>query len=109
MKYFCIFLEDEKVEPQCITDVTMLFSDIVGFTSICSSCSPMDVINMLSSLYTNFDHCCGELDVYKVSLDMVTERDNKKNTFLKFHESNIQSNFNGSNTFGTMKISSRQG
>ena len=54
------------MEPQCINDVTMLFSDIVGFTSICSSCSPLTVINMLNSLYTNFDQCCGELDVYKV-------------------------------------------
>ncbi|XP_060604265.1 guanylate cyclase soluble subunit alpha-1-like [Ruditapes philippinarum] len=26
----------------------------------------MDVINMLNSLYTNFDNCCGFLDVYKV-------------------------------------------
>ncbi|WAQ99038.1 GCYA2-like protein [Mya arenaria] len=57
---------NEKVEPQCIDDVTMLFSDIVGFTSICSSCTPLDVINMLNSLYTNFDNCCGELEVYKV-------------------------------------------
>lgn len=61
-----ICFPDEKVEPQCIEHVTMLFSDIVGFTSICSSCTPLDVINMLQSLYTNFDTCCGELDVYKV-------------------------------------------
>ena len=26
----------------------------------------MTVIGMLNSLYTNFDHSCGELDVYKV-------------------------------------------
>ncbi|XP_045204956.2 guanylate cyclase soluble subunit alpha-1-like [Mercenaria mercenaria] len=57
---------NEKIEPQCIDNVTILFSDIVGFTSICSSCTPMDVINMLNSLYTNFDNCCGFLDVYKV-------------------------------------------
>lgn len=56
----------ETIEPQCIENVTMLFSDIVGFTAICSSCTPLDVINMLSALYTNFDHCCGMLDVYKV-------------------------------------------
>ena len=28
---------------------------------------------------------------------------------VKPHVNNLQSNFNGSNTFGTMKISSRQG
>lgn len=61
-----VLFADETIEPQCIDDVTMLFSDIVGFTSICSSCTPMDVINMLNSLYTKFDNCCGFLDVYKV-------------------------------------------
>lgn len=51
-----------------IDEVTMLFSDIVGFTAICSSCTPLMVINMLNSLYTQFDYYCGELDVYKVNL-----------------------------------------
>ena len=58
----------ETIEPMKIDEVTMLFSDIVGFTAICSSCTPLMVINMLNSLYTQFDYFCGELDVYKVSL-----------------------------------------
>lgn len=57
---------NQSVEPTKVHDVTMLFSDIVGFTAICSGCSPLAVINMLNSLYTQFDNCCGTLDLYKV-------------------------------------------
>jgi len=45
----------------------MLFSDIVGFTSICSTATPFMVVNMLECLYNKFDAYCGHLDIYKVS------------------------------------------
>ncbi|KAJ6632649.1 Head-specific guanylate cyclase [Pseudolycoriella hygida] len=44
----------------------MLFSDIVGFTSICSTATPFMVISMLEMLYKDFDEFCGFFDVYKV-------------------------------------------
>ncbi|XP_037506833.1 head-specific guanylate cyclase [Rhipicephalus sanguineus] len=56
----------ESVEAQQHDQVTLLFSDIVGFTAICSTATPMMVINMLNALYTQFDQFCGELDVYKI-------------------------------------------
>ncbi|XP_017775774.1 PREDICTED: head-specific guanylate cyclase [Nicrophorus vespilloides] len=56
----------ETIEAKTHEDVTMLFSDIVGFTSICSTATPMMVINMLQNLYNQFDIYCGQLDVYKV-------------------------------------------
>ncbi|XP_063366092.1 head-specific guanylate cyclase [Cydia amplana] len=56
----------EQIEAKSHDDVTMLFSDIVGFTSICATATPMMVIDMLEDLYTVFDVFCEELDVYKV-------------------------------------------
>ncbi|XP_034937594.1 head-specific guanylate cyclase [Chelonus insularis] len=56
----------ETIEAKTYPDVTMLFSDIVGFTAICSTTTPMMVINMLQNLYERFDQFCGQLDVYKV-------------------------------------------
>lgn len=56
----------ETIEAKTHENVTMLFSDIVGFTSICSTATAMMVINMLQNLYQQFDMYCGQLDVYKV-------------------------------------------
>uniref|UniRef100_A0A3P9MLJ8 Guanylate cyclase soluble subunit alpha-1 n=1 Tax=Oryzias latipes TaxID=8090 RepID=A0A3P9MLJ8_ORYLA len=58
--------QGETVQAKKFNQVTMLFSDIVGFTAVCSLCTPMQVITMLNELYTKFDYQCGELDVYKV-------------------------------------------
>lgn len=59
--------QGQTVQAKKFDHVTMLFSDLVGFTAVCSRCTPMQVITMLNELYTRFDHQCGELDVYKVS------------------------------------------
>ncbi|XP_029343407.1 head-specific guanylate cyclase [Acyrthosiphon pisum] len=56
----------ETIEAKTHDEVTMLFSDIVGFTSICSTATPFMVVNMLESLYNKFDAYCGHLDIYKV-------------------------------------------
>lgn len=58
--------QGEVVRARKFEDVTMLFSDIVGFTAVCAQCTPMQVISMLNELYTRFDYQCGVLDVYKV-------------------------------------------
>lgn len=60
--------QGQTVQAKKFDRVTMLFSDIVGFTAVCSICTPMQVITMLNELYTRFDHQVGELDVYKVRL-----------------------------------------
>ena len=46
--------------------VTILFSDIVGFTDISSTIDPEKVSNMLDRLYTRFDALSREHGVFKV-------------------------------------------
>ena len=67
MLYYVLMVSGETVAPQKVDSVSMLFSDLVGFTAICSTATPLQVVNMLNTLYTQFDSCCGWLDVYKVS------------------------------------------
>ncbi|EDW81160.1 uncharacterized protein Dwil_GK11912 [Drosophila willistoni] len=55
-----------SIDAKTYPDVTILFSDIVGFTSICSRATPFMVISMLEGLYKDFDEFCDLFDVYKV-------------------------------------------
>lgn len=60
---------DQAVEAENYKLVTILFSDIVGFTALCSNDKvvPMDIVRMLNKLYTYFDMLSGINEVYKVS------------------------------------------
>jgi class 3 adenylate cyclase len=58
--------EGRKVEPESRDCVTIFFSDIVGFTTIASTMSPMKVSDMLDRLYLRFDMLSHKHDVFKV-------------------------------------------
>lgn len=46
--------------------VTIFFSDIVGFTSMCGEMKPIQIMKMLNELYMQFDKLVEKHGVYKV-------------------------------------------
>ncbi|XP_043926708.1 guanylate cyclase soluble subunit beta-2-like [Protopterus annectens] len=58
--------EGKQVEAGEFKECTVLFSDVVTFTDICSQCEPIQIVIMLNSMYLGFDRLTTVHDVYKV-------------------------------------------
>uniref|UniRef100_A0A914Z3L7 Guanylate cyclase n=1 Tax=Panagrolaimus superbus TaxID=310955 RepID=A0A914Z3L7_9BILA len=56
----------KPIPPKTFKHASVMFSDIVGFTTICSSASPLEVVTMLNAVYTGFDDIINKHEAYKV-------------------------------------------
>ncbi|KAI6173839.1 Guanylate cyclase [Aphelenchoides besseyi] len=55
-----------NVAPKHYKSVTIMYSDIVGFTSLCSESQPLEVVTLLNGMFTAFDNVISEHKCYKV-------------------------------------------
>ncbi|KAJ3411483.1 hypothetical protein HDV05_002136 [Chytridiales sp. JEL 0842] len=59
-------MEGIPIEPESFNSCTIMFTDIVGFTSFSSTAKPFEIVNFLNRLYSEFDSTITMYDAYKV-------------------------------------------
>ncbi|OMJ84449.1 hypothetical protein SteCoe_14400 [Stentor coeruleus] len=59
-------LQEDNVVTDRLSQVTIMYADIVGFTAWSSVRTSREVVGMLSELFTRFDKMCVQYNIYKV-------------------------------------------
>lgn len=59
-------LENDKVAPRFFNDATILFADVVGFTSFTEKAEPAMLIGMLNSYFAAFDRVMEQFGLEKI-------------------------------------------
>ena len=54
------------VEPEVFENATILYFDIVGYTTIASQVQPLEIVSLLNQLYNSIDAVIERYNVYKV-------------------------------------------
>ncbi|XP_033095480.1 uncharacterized protein LOC117100038 isoform X2 [Anneissia japonica] len=57
---------NKNVKAEEYSSATIMFSNIVEFTRVCSESTPLQIVDMLNHVYTVFDNYIDKYDVYKV-------------------------------------------
>jgi hypothetical protein len=63
----CVHVRQGKpVPPEFFSNVSIFFSDVVGFTNISAAVEPLQVIRLLNTLFTVMDYVTSLFPLYKV-------------------------------------------